>query len=61
MANQRLINQAIKLSVPYKLIKDNQRVLKCSYDTPKGLKPCLTRFRVKIIEPKQGHFTMHDL
>lgn len=51
MASQRHLDQAIKLPVLYKLIKDNQRTLKCSYDTPKGAKPCLTRFRVKIIEP----------
>lgn len=49
MPSQRLAQQAIKLPPRYRLIKDNQRTLKCTHG--KKNVPCLTRFRVKEIEP----------
>jgi len=51
VSNQRASDRAFKMPVKYRLIRDNQRTLKCMYDTPKGIKPCLTKFRVKIVEP----------
>lgn len=51
MGNRRLAERAMKLPKEYRMIKDNQRVLKCSYGTGKGRKPCLTRIRVREVEP----------
>lgn len=39
--------RATKLTGVWRLIKDNQRTLKCR----RGNTPCLTRFRVKEVEP----------
>lgn len=47
--------RAYKMPKRWTLIKDNQRVLKCYYQTAKGMKPCLTKFRVKLVEP--GFYT----
>lgn len=47
MVNQRAIERAMRLPPTHKLIKDNQRTLLCK----RGKTPCLTRIRIKVIEP----------
>jgi hypothetical protein len=47
MSSARQRARAFKMPQRWFLIKDNQRVLPCK----RGKKPCLTRIRVRTVEP----------